>query len=91
MTYQVTVTLRSGDVIKGITVEHPTLEAGMKGNLVTLHMFTDEDLDTIVNMADVTMVQCKREEDEDTSPLMKLTKSRIGYYNPAKRTWEDRQ
>ena len=33
----------------------------------------------------------KREEDEDTSPLMKLTESRIGYYNPAKRTWEDRQ
>ena len=91
MTYQVTVTLRSGNVIKGVTVEHPILEEGMKGNLVTLHMFTDDDLDTLVNMADVTMVQCKRDLDEDASPLMKLTKSRIGYYNPAKRTWEDGQ
>lgn len=60
MSYQVTVTLRSGGVIKGITVKHPILEGVMKGNLVALHMITDEDLDTIVNMADVTMVQCKR-------------------------------
>ena len=88
MTYQVTITLRSGNVIKGVTDKHPTLEEGMKGNLVTLHMFTDDDLDTLVNMADVTMVQCKREEDENASPLMRLTKSGIGYYNPAKRTWE---
>ena len=88
MTYQVTVILRSGDKIKGVTVEHPILEEGMKGHLVTLHMFTDDDLDTLINMADVTMVQCKREEDEDTSPLMKFTESRIGYYNPAKRKWE---
>ena len=88
MTYQVTVTLRSGDKIKGVTVEHPILEEGMKGNLVTLHMFTDDELDTLVNMADVTMVQCKREVDEDEPLLMKLTKSRIGYYNPIKRTWE---
>ena len=88
MTYQVTVTLRSGNVIKGVTVEHPKLEEGMKGNLVTLHMFTDDDLDTLVNMADVTMVQCKREVNEDEPSLMKLTKSRIGYYNPIKRTWE---
>lgn len=89
MTYQVTVTLRSGRVIKGISVEHPVLEEGMKGNLVTLHMMTDDNLDTLVNMADVTMVQCKREMNEDEHPLMKMTQSRIGYYNPAKRTWED--
>ena len=88
MTYQVTVTLRSGAVIKGVTVEHPILEEGVKGNLVTLHMFTDDELDTLVNMADVTMVQCKREVDENEPLLMKLTKSRIGYYNPIKREWE---
>ena len=88
MTYQVTVTLRSGDKIKGITDRHPVLEEGMKGNLVTLHMITDDDMDTIINMADVTMVQCKAEVDENMTSLMKLTKSRIGYYNPAKRTWE---
>ena len=88
MTYQVTVTLRSGSVIKGVTVEHPVLEEGMKGNLVTLHMFTDDDMDTLVNMADVTMVQCRREVDENESALMKSTKSRIGYYNPIKRAWE---
>ena len=89
MTYQVTVTLRSGDKIKGVTVEHPVLEEGMKGNLVTLHMMTDEDLDTLVNMADVTMVQCKRDVDENEPSLMKLVQSRIGYYNPIKRKWED--
>ena len=88
MTYQVTVTLRSGEKIKGVTVEHPVLEEGMKGNLVTLHMFTDDDMDTLVNMADVTMVQCKREIDENDSPLINLMKSRIGYYNPIKRKWE---
>ena len=91
MTYQVIVTLRSGSVIKGATAEHPILEEGMKGNLVTLHMVTDEDMDTLINMSDVTMVQCKREVDENDPLLMKLTKSRIGYYNPAKRTWEDGQ
>lgn len=89
MTYQVTVTLRSGAVIKGVTAEHPILEEGMKGNLVTLHMVTDDEFDTLVNMADVTMVQCKREVDENEPSLMKLTKSRIGYYNPIKREWED--
>ena len=88
MTYQVTVTLRSGDKIEGVTDRHPVLEEGMKGNLVTLHMITDDDMDTIINMADVTMVQCKAEVDENMTSLMKLTKSRIGYYNPAKRTWE---
>ena len=88
MTYQVTITLRSGDKIKGVTVEHPVLEEGMNGNLVTLHMMTDGDMDTLVNMADVTMVQCKREVDENDPLLMKLTKSRIGYYNLIKRTWE---
>ena len=88
MTYQVTVTLRSGDKIKGVTVEHPVLEEGMKGDLVTLRMFTDDDMDILINMADVTMVQCKREIDENESTLMKLTRSRIGYYNPVKRTWE---
>ena len=88
MTYQVTVTLRSGDKIKGVTVEHPVLEEDMKGNLVTLHMLTDDDLDTLVNMSDVTMVQCKRDVDENEPLLMKLIKSRIGYYNPIKREWE---
>lgn len=88
MTYQVTVTLRSGDKIKGLTVEHPVLEEGMKGNLVTLHMMTDDDLDTLVNMADVTMVQCKRDVDENEPSLKKLLQSRIGYYNPIKRKWE---
>ena len=88
MSYQVTVTLRSGDKIKGVTVEHPVLEEGMKGDLVTLHMFTDDGLDILVNMADVTMVQCKRDVDENEPLLMKLAKSRIGCYNPAKCTWE---
>lgn len=91
MTYQVTVTLRSGDKIKGVTVEHPVLEEGLNGNLVTLHMITDDDLDTLVNMTDVTMVQCKREVNEDAHPLMKMTQSRIGYYNPAKRKWEEEE
>ncbi len=87
MTFQVIVTLRSGSVIKGATAEHPILEEG-KGNLVTLHMVTDEDMDTLINMSDVTMVQCKREADENEPSLMKMTKSRIGYYNPIKRKWE---
>ena len=88
MTYQVTVTLRSGEKIKGITDEHPVIEEGIKGHLVTLHMVTDDDMDTLINMSDVTMVQCKREVDESDPLLMKLTKSRIGYYNPIKRAWE---
>ena len=88
MTYQVTVTLRSGEKIKGVTDEHPVIEEGIKGHLVTLHMVTDDDMDTLINMADVTMVQCKREIDENMTTLMKLTKSRIGYYNPIKREWE---
>ena len=88
MTYQVTVTLRSGEKIKGVTAEHPIIEEGMKGNLVTLHMVTDDDMDTLINMADVTVVQCKREIDENMTTLMKLTKSRIAYYNPIKREWE---
>ena len=91
MTYQVTVTLRSGEKIKGITDEHPVIEEGIKGHLVTLHMVTDDDMDTLINMSDVTMVQCKREVDENESTLMKLTKSRIGYYNPIKRAWEGEQ
>lgn len=88
MSYQVTVTLRSGAVIKGVTDVHPVLEEGVKGHLVTLHMVTDDDMDTLVNMSDVTMVQCKMEIDENMTTLMKLTKSRIGYYNPIKREWE---
>ena len=88
MSYQVTVTLRSGEKIKSVTDEHPVLEEGIKGHLVTLHMVTDDDMDTIINMSDVTMVQCKRDVDENMSTLMKLTKSRIGYYNPIKREWE---
>ena len=88
MTYQVTVTLRSGEKIKAVTDEHPVIEEGIKGHLVTLHMVTDDDMDTLINMADVTMVQCKREIDENMTTLMKLTKSRIGYYNPIKREWE---
>ena len=88
MIYQVTVTLRSGGKIKGVTDRHPVLEEGMKGVLVTLHMITDDNMDIIINMADVTMVQCKAEVDENDPLLMKLTKSRICYYNPAERTWE---
>ena len=88
MTYQVTVTLRSGEKIKGVTDEHPVIEEGIKGHLVTLHMVTDDDMDTLINMADVTIVQCKREINENMTTLMKLTKSRIGYYNPIKREWE---
>ena len=61
MTYQVTVTLRSGEKIKGVTDEHPVIEEGINGHLVTLHMVTDHDMDTLINMADVTMVQCKRD------------------------------
>ena len=91
MNYQVTVTLRSGEKIKAVTNDHPSLEEGFKGHLVTLHMFTDDDMDTLVNMADVTMVQCKRGVNENDPLMMKLTKSRIGYYNPIKRTWEEEE
>ena len=71
MTYHVRVTFRSGAVIKGITDSHPvTEEVGSNGQLVTLRLMTKEwkdsrhiateEWDTIVNMADVTMVQCRK-------------------------------
>ena len=70
MTYQVRVTFRSGAVIKGITDSHPVTEEGSNGQLVTLRLTTKEwkdsrhiateEWDTIVNMADVTMVQCRK-------------------------------
>ena len=72
MTYKVRVTLRSGAVIKGITDMHPSMEIGESGNVVTIRLITKEwkdsrhigvaveDWDTIVNMADVTMVQCRQ-------------------------------
>lgn len=72
MTFHVRITLRSGDVIKGITDMHPRMEIGESGNVVTIRLITKEwkdsrhigvaveDWDTIVNMADVTMVQCRQ-------------------------------
>ena len=48
MTYHVTVTLRSGSKIEGTTDGHPVLQEGMKGNLVTLRMLTDDGMDTII-------------------------------------------
>lgn len=70
MTYHVRVTFRSGAVIKGITGAHPRMEIGESGNVVTIRLITKEwkdsrhigveDWDTIVNMADVTMVQCRQ-------------------------------
>ena len=70
MTYKVRVTLRSGAVIKGITDMHPRMEIGESGNVVTIRLITKEwadsrhvaveEWDTIVNMADVTMVQCRQ-------------------------------
>ena len=72
MTFHVRITLRSGDVIKGITDTHPRMEIGESGNVVTIRLITKEwkdsrhigvaveDWDTIVNMADVTMVQCRQ-------------------------------
>ena len=70
MTYKVRVTFRSGAVIKGITDTHPRMEIGESGNVVTIRLITKEwkdgrhiaveEWDTIVNMADVTMVQCRQ-------------------------------
>lgn len=70
MTYQVRVTFRSGMVIKGTTEGHPVTETGNSGQLVTLRLTTKEwkdnkhiateEWDTIVNMDDVTMVQCRK-------------------------------
>lgn len=70
MTYQVHVTFRSGMVIKGTTEGHPVTEAGNSGQLVTLRLTTKEwkdtkhiateEWDTIVNMDDVVMVQCRK-------------------------------
>lgn len=70
MTYKVRVTLRSGAVIKGITDMHPRMEIGTAGDIVTIRLNTKEwtdsrhaaveEWDTIVNMADVTMVQCRQ-------------------------------
>lgn len=70
MTYHVRVTFRSGAVIKGITDTHPRMEIGESGNVVTIRLTTKEwkdsrhiaveEWDTIVNMADVTMVQCRQ-------------------------------
>lgn len=70
MTYQVRITFRSGMVIRGITDDHPVMEEGSNGHLVTLRLTTKEwkdsrhiateEWDTIVNMDDVTMVQCRK-------------------------------
>ena len=70
MTFKVRITFRSGAVIKGITDMHPRMEIGTAGNVVTIHLNTKEwtdsrhvaaeEWDTIVNMADVTMVQCRQ-------------------------------
>ena len=70
MTYHVRVTFRSGAVIKGITDAHPRMEVGTAGEIVTIRLNTKEwtgsrhvaveEWDTIVNMADVTMVQCRQ-------------------------------
>ena len=70
MTFHVRITLRSGAVIKGITDTHPRMEIGESGNVVTIRLITKEwkdarhtaveEWDTIVNMADVTMVQCRQ-------------------------------
>ena len=70
MTFHVRITLRSGDVIKGITDMHPRMEVGTAGDIVTIRLITKEwkdsrhiaveEWDAIVNMADVTMVQCRQ-------------------------------
>lgn len=70
MTYHVRITLRSGAVIKGITDTHPRMEIGTAGDIVTIRLNTKEwadsrhvsveEWDTIVNMTDVTMVQCRQ-------------------------------
>ena len=70
MTFHVRITLRSGAVIKGITDMHPRMEIGPAGDIVTIRPNTKEwadsrhvaveEWDTIVNMADVTMVQCRQ-------------------------------
>ena len=64
MTFKVRITFRSGAVIKGITDMHPRMEIGTAGDIVTIRLntkeWTDEEWDTIVNMADVTMVQCRQ-------------------------------
>ena len=70
MTFKVRITFRSGAVIKGITYMHPRMEIGTAGNVVTIRLNTKEwadsrhvaieEWDTIVNMADVTMVQCRQ-------------------------------
>ncbi len=71
MTYKVRITFRSGAVIKGTTDNHPVAnELGSNGHLITLRLTTKEwkdnshyateEWDTIVNMDDVTMVQCKK-------------------------------
>ena len=70
MTFHVRITLRSGTMIKGITDMHPSMEIGTAGDIVTIRLNTKEwtdsrhvaveEWDTIVNMADVTMVQCRQ-------------------------------
>jgi len=70
MTYKVRITFRSGAVIKGTTDTHPVMTAGNTGDVVTLRLTTKEwvdnshyateEWDTVVNMADVTMVQCRK-------------------------------
>ena len=70
MTFHVRVTFRSGAVIKGITDTHPRMEIGTAGEIVTIRLTTKEwtdsrhvaveEWDTIVNMADVVMVQCRQ-------------------------------
>ena len=70
MTFKVRITFRSGAVIKGITDMHPRMEIGTAGDIFTIRLNTKEWADsrhvaveewyTIVNMADVTMVQCRQ-------------------------------
>ena len=70
MTYKVRITFRSGAVIKGTSDMHPSMTEGHNGDIVTLRLttkewkdskhFATEDWDTIVNMADVVMVQCRK-------------------------------
>lgn len=70
MTYRVRVIFRSGAAIKGITDTHPRMEIGTAGEIVTIRLTTKEwtnsrhvaveEWDTIVNMADVVMAQCRQ-------------------------------
>ena len=73
MTYNVRITFRSGMVIKGTTDTHPVMTEGNTGGIVTIRLTTKEwkdtkhiaieEWDTIVNMADVSMVQCRKADE----------------------------